>query len=50
MKEDIVMNKIAVIYASIHHGNTKKLVQKISEKLSDVDNAIGFMKKSIVNV
>lgn len=28
------MNKIAVIYASVHHGNTRKLVQEISKEIS----------------
>lgn len=34
MNTNIHANKIAIIYASVHHGNTKKLVQEIGKQLS----------------
>lgn len=41
--------KSVIVYASVHHGNTKKLVEKIAEECKKSDILSEMRRKNIGN-
>ncbi len=41
--------KSVIVYASVHHGNTKKLVEKIAEECKEPDILSEMQRKNIGN-